>query len=149
MSDSKSKKLPSVLLVVMAVLLLMTSVIIFSFLPSGSLVINDHRVSVVRADSSSEREQGLSGRESLGENDGMLFVFDSPSPYCFWMKDMKFPIDMIWLDANKKVVSVRSNVTPESYPETFCPNQDAVYVLEVNAGKAEAWGVKAGERAQF
>src|SRR3972149_4363578 len=66
-----------------------------------------------------ERTRGLSGRECIGKNQGMLFVFDKPDYYPFWMKNMRFPIDIIWIDASKKVVYVKSNVAPSSYPQTF------------------------------
>ena len=88
------------------------------------------------------REMGLSGREGLGRNNGMLFVFDNETVNrCFWMKDMKFSIDMIWLDSDKKVVHIQENVSPDTYPESYCPDAPAQYVLEVEAGRAEQLGI--------
>ena len=152
-SDAKTESAPKtaqlLVLVVIAVLLLMSSVILFGLLPDRTLTIDNKRINVTIARTSAEREQGLSGRDRLGDNEGMLFVFDSPSPYCFWMKDMNFPIDMIWLDENKKVITIKENATPESYPEPFCPIEDAQYVLEIGVGKAREWGIERGDQAQF
>src|ERR1035437_6315215 len=78
--------------------------------------------------------QGLSGRQSLSENEGMLFVFDKPGKYPFWMKDMNFPIDMIWIGENLQVVYIEKDARPESYPESYGPSSDAKYVLEVVSG---------------
>ena len=78
--------------------------------------------------------QGLSTRQDLVENEGMLFVFDHPARYSFWMKDMNFPIDIIWLNQNFQVVYIKKNAEPSSYPEIFTSDQNAQYVLEVIAG---------------
>lgn len=90
------------------------------------------------------RAQGLSGRDQLGIGHGMLFSFTSPGKQCFWMKDMRFSIDMIWLDANNKIVTIKPNASPESYPESFCPTGDATQVLELPAGSAERNGLTVG-----
>lgn len=95
------------------------------------------------------QEQGLSGRSGLKENEGMLFVFDTPGQYSFWMKDMNFPIDMIWFDKNLRVVYIKKNAEPDSYPDTFAPATDAKYVLEVSSGFSEKNNLKEGDSAQF
>ena len=77
------------------------------------------------------QERGLSGRRELKDNAGMLFVFNSPDKYYFWMKDMNFSIDMIYLDENLNVVYLKKNATPESYPEAFSPDKNALYVCYV------------------
>src|SRR3989344_45500 len=84
-----------------------------------------------------EHERGLSGRSELKENEGMLFVFDYPGVYSFWMKDMNFPIDIIWFAEDLKVVYIKKDARPESYPETYKPFKDAKYVLEVVSGFSE------------
>jgi len=91
----------------------------------------------------------LSNREKLAENQGMLFVFDHTDYHSFWMKDMRFAIDIIWIDENKKVVDITHNAEPESYPKIFKPSLPAQYVLEVNAGWAEEHRVKVGDLADF
>ena len=86
----------------------------------------------------------MSGRISLGKNDSMLFVFDSDSRPGFWMKDMKFPIDIVWLDASKKVVTIKRNATPESYLEAYYPSAPARYVIELVSGRASELGIDVG-----
>lgn len=80
---------------------------------------------------------GLSGRDSLPEGEGMLFVFPDSAEHFFWMKDMKFSIDIIWISEDGQVVYVKENATPESFPAVFRPERNAKYVLEVNAGFAK------------
>ena len=100
----------------------------------AEVVIVGERLKVVVADTPELQEKGLGGRTSLESNGGMLFIFPKPGFYGFWMKDMKILIDIIWLDANRRIVDVWENATPESYPETREPRSAALYVLEVNAG---------------
>jgi hypothetical protein len=104
-------------------------------------------VSAEVADTLALRAKGLSGRESLGREAGMLFVFDVDDRHGFWMKDMRFPIDIIWLNASGTVVHLVSRAQPESYPTIFTPSAPARYVLEVNAGFAEEYDVRDGDRA--
>lgn len=86
------------------------------------------------ANTEAKRTLGLSGRKSLQTNQGMLFVFDEPSQPGFWMKDMNFPIDIIWLDENKKIIGIEKNLQPSSYPQVFYPPQKIKSVLEINSG---------------
>lgn len=81
-----------------------------------------------------EREQGLSGRQALGVNEGMLFIHPSSGQFSYWMKDMLFPIDIIWINADRQIVGVTQNISPGSYPETFSPRVPILYALEVPAG---------------
>jgi|SRR3989344_4396151 len=89
------------------------------------------------ADSEAEIVEGLSGRDELLSNEAMIFVLPASSRAGFWMKDMKFPIDIIWIDDNKKIVYIENNISPETYPKIFYPDTDALYVLEVAAGFSE------------
>lgn len=91
-----------------------------------------------------QRVRGLSGRGSLGDDEGMLFVFPVPDTYGIWMPDMHFPIDIIWLDEAMQVVDIKENATPESYPETFRPRRPASYVLEVSSGYTKENGIYIG-----
>lgn len=83
---------------------------------------------------SNERTIGLSKYDSLKENQAMLFVFEEKGFYSFWMRDMKFPIDIIWLNENKEIVSIRENADPSEYPQSYYPEAEALYVLETVAG---------------
>lgn len=101
------------------------------------------------ADTDSLREQGLSHRAGLRENEGMLFIFQEDAMHSFWMKDMLFSIDMIWISADKKVVYIVANAAPETYPSSFVPTEPARYVLEVPAGFAARHGISVGSIATF
>jgi uncharacterized membrane protein (UPF0127 family) len=101
------------------------------------------------ADTKSSRELGLSGRKEMKADEGLLFAFDTPGRYGFWMKDMTFPLDIIWITQNGVVVEVERNVKPESYPKTFINASPASFVLELQAGMAEKQGVYIGSKIKM
>ncbi len=116
---------------------------------TSTAVINGNTFNLEIADTEGARELGLGGRSSLPQNSGMLFVFDVPNKYEFWMKDMQFPLDMIWLDPNLKIVHIEKNISPSTYPDTtFKSDEDALYVLEVNAGFADKNNLKVGDAVE-
>lgn len=93
--------------------------------------------------------RGLSGLPSLPKNSGMLFVFPNAGVYGFWMKDMDFPIDIVWMNADKEVSGVVAGVKPETYPEIFYPPREIMYVLELNSGGALDHGIATGTKLVF
>jgi uncharacterized membrane protein (UPF0127 family) len=109
----------------------------------------DTKIKVELAISDAERAQGLSGNLSLSEGEGMLFVFDKPNLYKIWMKDMNFPIDIIWFSENKKIVYIQENAKPEDFPALYGPKENAKYVLEVSAGFSEKNKLKVGDKVDF
>jgi uncharacterized membrane protein (UPF0127 family) len=116
----------------------------------GSTVkIGDATVKITVADTPAERERGLSGHPGLHEDEGLLFVFEIPGKYGFWMKDMLFSIDIIWLNENREVIYIKKNATPESFPEVFTPPVDAKYVLEVVAGLTDEKNISVGNAMEF
>jgi uncharacterized membrane protein (UPF0127 family) len=62
---------------------------------------------------------------------------------------MGFPLDIIWTDADKKIVTIEEDVQPDTYPKSFCPDQLALYVIEVNAGVSKRAGLVEGQQLQF
>jgi uncharacterized protein len=98
------------------------------------------------ADTGALREQGLSGRASLPEGRGMLFVFDQDGSWGIWMKDMLFSIDIVWLDKEGRVAWMETNVSPETYPTAFYSESPARYVLELPAGAAAKYGIAIGTK---
>lgn len=97
-----------------------------------------------------ERYRGLSGKASLPRDRGMLFVFDNDERWAMVMRDMRFPIDMIWLNAQKKVVHVVRDAQPDAEPyDEHKPPVSARYMLEVPAGSAKEFGIKPGAVASF
>jgi uncharacterized protein len=106
-------------------------------------------ISTQTAKTDQERQKGLSGKNCLGANEGMLFIFDKPDGYSFWMKDMKFSLDIIWVDADKKIVYEQKNVSPDTYPNSFTNPAPAEYVLEIGAGQADKHGLQPGTQLYY
>lgn len=104
---------------------------------------------IQKVSTEAERSKGLSGKKCIPEDQAMLFVFDKPDTYGFWMKDMNFSIDIIWLDADKEVVFIQNNATPESYPHIFKPKDKSLYVLEVASGMADSLNITIGTQLNF
>lgn len=99
-----------------------------------------------------EQSKGLSGRENLSENQGMLFVMKTPGKYGFWMKEMKFPLDIFWLDRAGNVVYIKENLQPcltTLNCPTYMPDMDSIYVLETVAGFAHKYGLAKGAHFSF
>jgi uncharacterized membrane protein (UPF0127 family) len=101
------------------------------------------------ADSLAERMAGLSNTPSLPLNMVKLFVFDTDGPHGIWMKDMQYPIDIIWLDSEGRVVHIAPSVDPSTYPASFFSPVPARYVVEAGAGFAATHGVVPGTQAQL
>ena len=101
------------------------------------------------ADTDSLREQGLSYRTSLAPQTGMLFMFDTPQILKFWMKDMNFPIDIIWLDENKTVLQIEHSLSLSTYSASFSPDSQTQYVIEIPVGDVGRIGVKMGDGLVF
>ena len=114
-----------------------------------TIIVGNTTIEIEIAETSEQRIKGLSGRKSLPDNRGLLFIYDQPAFYEIWMKDMNFPIDIIWFDSDKKIVSISENVKPESFPEVFLPNDLALYVLEVNAGFSDENRIKIGDKFDY
>jgi uncharacterized membrane protein (UPF0127 family) len=111
------------------------------------LSINKHIITYELAITPAEIQQGLSGRDPLPENHGMLFVFNHKEQYTFWMKEMKFPLDMLWIEDNT-VIDISKNVpipVPDQTLPLFSPKRPANRVLELNAGTADKLGIKEGD----
>lgn len=98
------------------------------------------------ADSEPARTNGLSGRDKLGDTEGMLFLFDAPGRPSFWMKDMRFSIDIIWIQSDGIVAGITHNVSPKTYPKLFRSKTDIRYVLEISAGRAREVGLRVGDQ---
>jgi len=111
--------------------------------------INDTSIKVEVADTPETRVQGLSGKKRLVDNTGMLFVFDSPARYGFWMKDMNFAIDIVWIDEKFHIIGIEREVSPETFPQIFYPPQAVKYVLELPAGAANRYHIGIGAVVQF
>lgn len=110
------------------------------------IFIRDVPVTVSVADTEEERIKGLSGVESLKEQEGKLFIFDSESWHGIWMKDMLMPIDIIWINNQGNVVHIEENVMPDSYPTIYSSPVPARFVLEVSAFFVNTFNIKVGDK---
>lgn len=100
------------------------------------------------ADNEYETQTGLMYRTSMQSNQGMLFIFENSEKRFFYMKNTKIPLDLIFADEHKKIVSFQKNAKP--YNESSLPsNVPAKYVLEINAGLVEKWNIQVGDSLSF
>lgn len=113
-------------------------------------IIGGKVVYIERAISADAKQKGLSNRDSLGENSGMLFEFATKEQYTFWMKEMRFPIDIIWIDGSRVVAldeqaQIPSEGSEDSLKRYYAP-QKVNRVLEIPAGSAKKWGISVNSR---
>lgn len=112
---------------------------------------NGHSIVAELAITDEERARGLMFREEIEDNEGMLFIFEAEGFYSFWMKNMNFPIDIIWLDKDRRIVHIEENVPP--CKKTPCPSYisrlPAQYVLELKSGKAKKEKLKLYDQLNF
>ncbi len=113
------------------------------------IVLAGQSIAVDLASTPQAQTKGLSGRSSLPEGTGMLFWFTRDDFYPFWMPDMHFSIDILWIDSNWTVVHIEEGVSPETYPATFASPTPARYVLELPAGYTSKIGAKTGDKILF
>ncbi|HET9850129.1 MAG TPA: DUF192 domain-containing protein [Candidatus Saccharimonadales bacterium] len=114
-----------------------------------SLKINGKILNAQTAVTPAQQERGLSGRQCLSAGNAMLFAFPDAGYYYFWMKDMNFPIDIVWLSPAKQVVWINPDTAPSTYPGSFVSPSPAKYVLELKAGQATALGLGTGSYVSF
>ena len=121
-----------------------------TFKPTTQVYIGSGVYALWLADTEATRIQGLSGVEKLKLDGGLLMAFDSVDTHGIWMKDMKFPLDLIWLSSDKKVVYIVKNAPPENPASTvFSAKEPAKYVLELPAGSVDKAGIRTGDSATF
>ncbi len=119
------------------------------------VTIDDATFTVDVADTGAARAQGLSGRPSLDPGTGMLFIFDEERNLTFWMKEMRFPLDIVWIRSDCTIADITRNVPiPEPNQSLaqlprFSPSVPSQYVLEINAGVAEGAGLDIGDAVAF
>ena len=119
--------------------------------PKKDIRVGNTSLKATLANDEEERKTGLSGKSTLAEDEGLLFVFDKMDVYpSFWMKDMLIPIDIIWIN-DGKVTKIDKNLTPpakdslDSELKLYYPEKPIDYVLEVNAGFSDKSGLKVGD----
>lgn len=115
----------------------------------AQVVINHRVINVEVADNTVLQQKGLSGHKKLLPNEGMFFVFTKVGEQDFWMKDMTFPLDIIWIDENLKVVHIEKSLDPKTYPKIYFSSTPALYVLEIMAGQSDVLKIATGTTVTF
>ena len=137
-------------------LILLLSAVLFACSPTSSspqVIIHPHsgvpiHITVEVADTQEKRQLGLMYRTELPAFGGMLFIFPQESPLSFWMKNTPLPLDIIYINADFTIVHIAENTTP--YSTTSLPSKHpAKYVLEVNGGFCQHYGIAAKDRVEF
>lgn len=100
------------------------------------------------ADDNAEREQGLMYRDTMAENQGMLFLMETEESQAFWMKNTILPLDILYVDSDRRIVSIHKDCVPYSLDQIVSA-KPALYVVEVNAGYTRKFGVKVGDLISF
>lgn len=116
----------------------------------GKIRINKTEFTVEIVDTENKRTKGLSGRKNMPKDTGMLFIFPTANIYNFWMKEVHFPLDFIWINQNK-IVDITENVaspspnTPDNQLTIYNPKMAVDKVLELNAGVIQSSNIKIGD----
>ena len=112
--------------------------------------VGSRAIAAQKAATYEEQLRGLSGRPCIGTSQGMLFAFGSPVNASFDMKDMRFPIDIVWIDPNHRVVWIEHDISPSTYPRSFSDGGEAaIDVLELKAGRAKSLGLELGTHLSY
>ncbi len=117
-------------------------------MPKKNIALGSKQYILEKVDKPEQLQLGLSGRESMPDNQGMLFVFPDYVEQCIWMKDMKFALDILWLDDESKIIFIENNVDPKSYPRQYC-HGPAKYVIELNDGEANTNNIAIGQKVHL
>lgn len=112
------------------------------------LVIGHTTYTAYIADTPQLRERGLSGKSRLPVLSGMLFIFDFPGIYAFWMKDMQMSLDFVFIKGDR-VVDILENIAPATYPESFVGNSPYDKVFEISAGSIKKYKIRIGDTVEF
>lgn len=135
---------------VVLLIALVASFAITTFRPTTEVKVGSGVYKLWVADSEAELVQGLSGVESLPKNGGLLMKFSTDDRWGIWMKDMKVPLDIVWLNKDKEIIYIVKNAQPSmSTNITFTPKEPARYVIELPLGSVENAGLKTGMIAAF
>ncbi|HZT31413.1 MAG TPA: DUF192 domain-containing protein [Bryobacteraceae bacterium] len=100
-----------------------------------------------------DMQRGMMFRDALPRGQGMLFVHEKSGPYAYWMYQVKIPLDIIWMDANRRIVEISANTPPCQTKASLCPtyggHQNALFVLELGGGEAQRYGLRVGDTLAF
>lgn len=118
--------------------------------PFVTVEVNGVKVAAEVADDPVEKTQGLMFRDRLGKNEGMIFPFDEEGHYNFWMLNVQFPLDLIWINSDKTIIDITLNAQPCTVNcPTYTSKVKARYVLEVNGGFVSRNNIAVGAQVNF
>jgi uncharacterized protein len=118
----------------------------------STVKIKDLIIHVDLAVTPDQQEKGLSIKNNMTDNEGMLFPFSTPGEYSFWMKDMKFPLDILWINSTNEIVHIEKNLQPcifILFCTSYSPNANSNNVLEVNAGYTTKHDINVGDKVSI
>lgn len=146
----KDKLSASIVILTLLLVVMLGATLAQDFLqPRTTLHLGDGVFKAVVADTDIARQKGLGDTDVLAANDAMLLAFDRDEQWSIWMKDVEYPIDVIWLDSQKRVVHIVKNMPPDSYPASYVPKKPARYVVELAAGSVDSKSITIGGLARF
>jgi uncharacterized membrane protein (UPF0127 family) len=115
--------------------------------PEVAIKVGSQTITAENAKTGAEKERGLAGRRCIGKNQAMLFAFALPVHISIWMKGMEFPIDVVWIGADHRVVWVERQLDPSTYPRHFKnKGTGALYILELAIGTRLSFKLPAARR---
>ncbi|MBU3918854.1 DUF192 domain-containing protein [Patescibacteria group bacterium] len=132
---------------IIAIVMVLSLLVLFTMKQSKDLCFKDKCFEVEIADTFEARTQGLMFRQDLKQGKAMLFVFQKEGVYSFHMRNVNFPLDIVWLNENKEIVFIKTNALPEE--EGISPDKEAKYVIEFNAGVIKSLGAGIGDKFVF
>lgn len=143
------KKIIFIIIVFLA--LALTGLIIsLNFKKSPTAKIEGKTFKLLVAKSEEDKQVGLSKYHRLPENTGMIFLFDKPGFYSFWMKNMNFPIDILYINGDRIVTIYKNQKPAESgNPPVLNPKEESDKVLEINAGLSDRYKIEEGDKVEF
>lgn len=120
-------------------------------LPQQTATLGDAELTLYVTTTPDQSVKGLSDSPELPIDHGMLFYMPGQRQLSFWMKDMNYPIDMLWLDDQRRIIHIETNVAPDTYPQRFTNPSDtnAHYVLEINAGDTARYQLSLGDQLRY
>ncbi|MEW5758655.1 MAG: DUF192 domain-containing protein [Candidatus Omnitrophota bacterium] len=137
-------------IILLIILILCLSVFALGNKPGRKVCFDNDCFEFELANTDYKRYYGLMFRKFLDIDKGMLFVFDKEDQHKFWMKNMNFPLDIIWIAKDKKIVDIHKNALPcKNNCESLIPGKKAKYVLELNSGVVDRSNIKIGDKAKF
>lgn len=135
--------------VITALLALLIGVFVYKNLVTPTIKINNHTFSLILAKDEKDKQIGLSKYDKIDKDKGMLFIFDKTDFYPFWMKDMKFPIDIIFINGNKIVTIYAEVPTAKGNLVLYTPTEPADRVLEVKAQTSTKYNFRVGDTVEY